>query len=93
MAEIFERNHSYYGYRRMRAAMSRQRLRLRLSEKMVQRLMKQEGPVVAKPKRRRYGSYLGEIRLAPEIPGCSKRPVVHFDRPWEATETLFDLSG
>lgn len=39
---------------------------MRLSEKVVQRLMKQECLVVAKPKRRRYGSYLGEISPAPE---------------------------
>lgn len=64
MAEIFGGNHSCYGYRRMRAALSRQCLRV--SEKVVRRLMKQEGLVVAKPKRRRYGSYLGEISPAPE---------------------------
>ncbi|WP_282412797.1 IS3 family transposase, partial [Pseudomonas sp. PS01299] len=60
----FERNHRCYGYRRMRASLSRQRVRL--SEKVVQRLMKQECLVVAKSKRRRYGSYLGEISPAPE---------------------------
>jgi transposase InsO family protein/transposase-like protein len=64
MADIFERNHRCYGCRRMRASLSRQRVRL--SEKVVQRLMKQECLVVAKPKRRRYGSYLGEISPAPE---------------------------
>ncbi|HBO4002011.1 TPA: IS3 family transposase [Pseudomonas aeruginosa] len=64
MAEIFEGNHCCYGYRRMRAALSRQCLRL--SEKVIRRLMRQEGLVVAKPKRRRYGSYLGEISPAPE---------------------------
>jgi putative transposase len=37
-----------------------------LSERVVQRLMKQECLVVAKPKRRRYGSYLGEISPAQE---------------------------
>lgn len=64
IADIFELNHRCYGYRRMRASLSRQRVRL--SEKVVQRLMKQECLVVAKPKRRRYGSYLGEISPAPE---------------------------
>jgi putative transposase len=64
MAEIFECNHRCYGYRRMWAALSRQCLRL--SEKVVQRLMKQECLVIAKPKRRRYDSYLGEISPAPE---------------------------
>ena len=37
-----------------------------LSEKVVQRLMKQESLIVAQPKRRRYTSYLGEISTAPE---------------------------
>lgn len=32
----------------------------------MQRLMKQDGLFVAVPKRRRYGSYLGEISPAPE---------------------------
>ena len=36
MADIFERNHRCYGYRRMRVSLSRQRVRL--SEKVVQRL-------------------------------------------------------
>ncbi|VTU45890.1 putative transposase OrfB (plasmid) [Variovorax sp. SRS16] len=64
IAEIFELNHRCYGYRRMQAALSRQCMRL--SEKVVQRLMKQECLVVAKPKRRRFGSYLGEIGPAPD---------------------------
>jgi putative transposase len=63
MAEIFERNHCCYGYRRIKASLSE--LRLRVSEKVVQRLMKQEQLVAATSKRRRYGSYLGEISPAP----------------------------
>jgi len=64
ITEIFEINHRCYGYRRLQASLARQRVTI--SEKVVQRLMKQEGLVVAKPKRRRYGSYLGEISPAPE---------------------------
>jgi putative transposase len=64
IADIFERNHRCYGYRRMRASLSRQHICV--SEKVVQRLMKQECLVAARPKRRRYGSYLGEISPAPE---------------------------
>ena len=64
ITDIFERNHSCYGYRRLRASLGRQQLCL--SEKVVQRLMRQEGLVVSAPKRRRYGSYLGEISPAPE---------------------------
>jgi putative transposase len=55
--EIFESNPRRYGYRRMRASLNKQFVSI--SEKVVQRLMKQECLVVATPKRRRYGSYLG----------------------------------
>lgn len=64
MAEVFEENHRCYGYRRVQAALERQCVTI--SEKVVQRLMKQEHLIVPKPKRRRYGSYLGEISPAPE---------------------------
>ena len=64
ITEIFECNHCCYGYRRMRAALSRRQAFI--SEKVVQRLMKQECLVVAANKKRRYGSYLGEISPAPE---------------------------
>jgi putative transposase len=37
-----------------------------ISEKVVRRLMKQECLVAATSKRRRYGSYMGEISPAPE---------------------------
>jgi putative transposase len=64
IVDIFQLNHRCCGYRWIQAMLSRQCVRL--SEKVVQRLMKQECLVVAKPKRRRYGSYLGEISPAPE---------------------------
>jgi putative transposase len=64
MSDIFDLNHRCYGYRRLQASLIRQHVTL--SEKVVQRLMKQESLLVAKPKRRRYGSYLGEISPAPE---------------------------
>jgi putative transposase len=64
IADIFELNHRCYGYRRMHAALSRQHVFI--SEKVVQRLMKQEQLIVAVTKRRRYGSYMGEIGPAPE---------------------------
>jgi len=63
-ADVFQSNHRSYGYRRMRAALGRRRLYL--SEKVVQRLMKQEGLIVPARKKRRYGSYLGEISPAPD---------------------------
>lgn len=64
MAEIFERNYRCYGYRRMRASLIEQRLNI--SEKVVRRLMKQECLVAKTGKRRRYGSYMGEISPAPD---------------------------
>ncbi len=51
------------GYRRIRAALSRQQVLI--SEKVVRRLMRQEGLCAATTKRRRYGSYRGEISPAP----------------------------
>ena len=64
ITDVFESNHRCYGYRRMRAALGRRQILL--SEKVVQRLMKQECLIVAANKRRRYGSYLGEISPALE---------------------------
>lgn len=64
IVDIFERNHRCYGYRRVQALLTRQRMRI--SEKVVQRLMKQDRLVASSPKRRRYASYMGEIDPAPE---------------------------
>jgi transposase InsO family protein/transposase-like protein len=64
MSDIFESNHRSYGYRRIQASLNRQRVFI--SEKVVQRLMKQEGLRAARPRRRRYRSYVGEISPAPE---------------------------
>ncbi|MGF6540548.1 IS3 family transposase [Paraburkholderia youngii] len=64
IADIFELNHRCYGYRRIHAALGR--LEVFLSEKVVRRLMKQEGLAAATTRRRRYGSYRGEIGPAPE---------------------------
>ncbi|WP_284948320.1 IS3 family transposase [Acidisoma cladoniae] len=64
ITDIFELNNCCYGYSRLQASLTRQCITI--SEKVMQRLMKQEGLVVSKPKRRRYGSYLGEISPAPE---------------------------
>lgn len=61
---IFESNHRCYGYRRLQVFAGQ--AASPISEKVVQRLMKQDSLVVAKPKRRGYVSYLGEISPAPE---------------------------
>ena len=64
LSEVFESNHRCYGYRRLHSAMGRHQINI--SEKVIQRLMKQEGLIVAVNRKRRYGSYLGEISPAPE---------------------------
>lgn len=64
MADIFQSNHRCYGYRRMRAALLQRQLHL--SEKVILRLMKQEALRVTVTRKRRYGSYLGEISPAPD---------------------------
>lgn len=64
ITDIFKLNHHCYGYRRIRAALGRQQVFL--SEKVVRRLMRQQGLAAATTRRRRYGSYMGEIGPAPE---------------------------
>jgi transposase InsO family protein len=64
MTDIFERNYRCYGYRRIHTRLSDQCVNI--SEKVVRRLMKQECLVAATSKRRRYGSYMGEISPAPD---------------------------
>ncbi len=64
MAEIFECNYRCYVYRRIHASLGRQSVKI--SEKVVRRLMKQECLVPVTRKRRRFGSYMGEISPAPD---------------------------
>jgi putative transposase len=64
MADIFQSNYRCYGSRRMHATLVRQSVTI--SEKVVRRLMKEESLIPALRKRRRYGSYMGEISPAPD---------------------------
>jgi len=64
LVDIFDRNYRCYGYRRLHASLSDRSLRI--SEKVVRRLMKQEALVAVGRRRRRYGSYMGEISPAPD---------------------------
>jgi transposase InsO family protein/transposase-like protein len=64
MTAIFERNYRCYGYRRMHASLTKQSVSI--SEKVVRRLMKQQSLVPIARRRRRYGSYMGEISPAPD---------------------------
>ena len=51
ITDVFQSNHRCYGYRRMHAALGRRQLSL--SEKVVQRLMKQESLIITANKKRR----------------------------------------
>lgn len=73
---IFEENHRCYGYRRIHAALRNEGLRL--SEKVVRRLMKLGDLQVAGKKKRNYISYQGEI--TPAAPNILQRNF-HADMP------------
>ena len=85
LSEVFHGNPRCYGYRRMHAALGRREFNI--SEKVVQRLMKQECLIVTVNKKRRYGSYLGEISpmeyraslglTTPTSPSFTPHPRVH----------------
>lgn len=75
---VFEENHGRYGYRRVHAALRKEGLRL--SEKVIRQLMKQEKLQVAAKKKRVYSSYQGEI--TPAVPNVIQRNF-HADLPNE----------
>ena len=61
MRALFKESSSRYGYRRLHHALD-----LRVSEKIVRRIMREEGLVARIPHRRRYSSYRGETTPAPD---------------------------
>ena len=61
---IFERNYRCYGYRRIGECLRRSGSQL--SEKVVRRLMTEEGLVVGSTRRNRFKTYRGELGPAPE---------------------------
>lgn len=61
--EAFEAGRGAYGYRRVHAELRRRGRRV--SEKVVRRLMREEGLAAARPRRRRYSPYAGEEGRAP----------------------------
>ena len=64
IARIFDNNYRCYGYRRI--GQSLRQYGTPLSEKVVRRLMTEEGLVVGSASRRRFSTYRGEISPAPE---------------------------
>jgi transposase InsO family protein/transposase-like protein len=64
VAWLFHENYDAFGYRRIQMLLRREgRV---ISEKVIRRIMKQEGLTVRSPRRRKYSSYKGEIGPAPD---------------------------
>lgn len=86
VTESFLENAERYGYRRIYGLLKREGTTL--SEKVVRRIMREEGLEVKTRKRRRYSSYQGEI--SPPAPNVLKRDL-HADKPNE--KWLTDITG
>src|SRR5690625_424400 len=67
--EIFNNNYRPYGYRRIGSALHRHGIRL--SEKVVRRLMAEEQLIVSTPRRRRFCAYAGDP--TPAVPNLLNR--------------------
>ena len=78
ISEIFISNYSAYGYRRINGALKNDGICV--SEKVVRRLMKEEGLFVKITEQKKYNSYKGEI--SPEVPNLLQRNF-HSDEPNE----------
>lgn len=61
MARAFADSRGRYGYRRVKAALG-----TGVSEKVIRRIMREDGLVARVPGRRRYSSYEGEVTPAPD---------------------------
>ena len=83
--EIFIDNKCVYGYRRIYIELKNKSILL--SEKVIRRIMKEDGLVVYRPKIKKYSSYGGEI--SPEVDNLLKRDF-HSDGPFE--KLLTDLT-
>ena len=66
---IFQENKQRYGYRRIKAILNRQGYIL--SEKVIRKIMRENGLVVKCRKAKKYCSYKGEI--SPEVPNVIQR--------------------
>ena len=89
IADLFEANKRCYGYRRIRVGL--QRIGLSVSEKIIRRIMAEEGLIVLRTRRRAYSSYKGEI--SPAVNNVVDRDF-HADAPntkWLTDITEFQL--
>lgn len=81
----FEESSQRYGYRRLHMVLISDGFPL--SEKVVRRIMQEEGLVVYQKRRRKYSSYKGEI--SPEVENLLKRDF-HAEKP--NTKWLTDIT-
>jgi len=64
VTEIFKANDGRYGYRRIHLDLKNEGIAV--SEKVISRIMKEQGLMAKRGKRRKYSSYKGELSAAPE---------------------------
>ena len=86
---VFDSVDGRYGYRRIHVMLKKSGIVV--SEKVVRRLMKEEGLIVYRAKRKKYSSYAGEI--SPEVTNIIERNF-HTDAPntkWLTDITEFSL--
>lgn len=86
---VFDSEEGCYGYRRIHAILKRSGIVV--SEKVVRRLMKEEGLIVYHARRKKYNSYAGEI--SPDVVNVIERDF-HADAPnvkWLTDITEFSL--
>lgn len=89
MKLVFESNYSSFGYRRLYDHFKK--TSLKVSEKVIRRLMKEENIVVISYKKKKYSSYLGEI--SPAVPNIVNRDF-HSNEPnqkWLTDITEFHI--
>lgn len=89
VTEIFRANKKCYGYRRIHCEFKR--CGLTISEKVIRRVMAEEGLTVASTRRRRYSSYNGEV--SPAVENLVQRDF-HADAPnekWLTDITEFQI--
>lgn len=85
ISDIFHDNYGCYGYRRIDGVLRRDGLRI--SEKVVRRLMAEEGLTVHRVRRRRFNAYAGE-----SCPAAQNLLNRNFQAPAPNTKWLTDLS-
>ena len=78
VSALFHENNGRYGYRRIHALLSREGTVI--SEKVVRRIMAEDGLAVRVKSRRKYSSYQGEI--SPSVPNVVNRDF-HAEKPNE----------